>query len=112
MRHTLGKPVFGTGNHFEWGEDQIIKLYGPDIPKAWVKDLGRREKKLFEVGFPVPEVGDLIEIDDGLGQVYEWIKGKSVADELLLLTDSDAESVIQLAHEFAETHAKIHGFAV
>jgi uncharacterized protein (TIGR02172 family) len=108
MSQSLGQPVFGTGNHFEWGEHQIIKLYGPDIPRVWVTELGQREKKLFEAGFPVPEVGELIEIDDCLGQVYERIKGKSIADELLSITDPDAESLLELAYEFAEAHAKIH----
>jgi uncharacterized protein (TIGR02172 family) len=108
MGQSLGQPIFGTGNHFEWSENQIIKLYGPDIPREWVTELGQREKKLFEAGFPVPEVGELIEIDDNLGQVYEWIKGKSIAEELLSITDPDGESVIELAFEFAEAHAKIH----
>jgi uncharacterized protein (TIGR02172 family) len=111
MTQSLGKPVFGTGNHFEWGASHIIKVYGPDIPSEWVTELGRREQQLFEAGFPVPEVGDLVAINDRLGQVYEWIKGPSLADELLAITDPEAESVITLAHEFAETQAQIHAFA-
>ena len=110
MIQSLGKPVFGTGSHFEWGESHIIKLYGPDTPKNWVTELGRRERKLFEAGLPVPEVGDLIEIDDSLGQVYERIDGKSIADELFSISDPDSEIVIKLAYEFAEAHAKIHSF--
>lgn len=110
MSQSLGKPIYGTGNHFEWGDHQILKLYGPDVPRDWVKVLGQREKKLFESGFPVPEVGDLVEIDDSLGQVYERIEGKSIADELLSITDAGSEVVIKLANEFAEAHAKIHSF--
>jgi len=110
MIQSLEKPLYGTGNHFEWGENQILKLYGPDVPRDWVKELGRREKKLFEAGFPVPEVGELIEIDDSLGQVYERVEGKSIADDLLKITDASSEKVVKLAHEFAETHAKIHSY--
>jgi uncharacterized protein (TIGR02172 family) len=108
MTQSLGKPVFGTGNHFEWGENQVIKLYGVDVPRDWVAELGRRETKLFESGLPVPEVGELIEINDSLGQVYERVEGKSIADELLAVPDADSEIIIKLAYEFAEAHAKIH----
>jgi uncharacterized protein (TIGR02172 family) len=110
MTQSFGKPVFGTGNHFEWGENQIIKLYGPDVPSDWVIEIGRREKKLFESGFPVPEVGELVEIDDSMGQVYEKIEGKTIAEELLSITNPGSEIVIKLAYEFAEAHAKIHSF--
>jgi len=110
MTRSLGKPVFGTGNHFEWGEGQIIKLYGPEIPRDWVIELGRREQQLFDAGFPVPEIGELVEIENSLGQVYERVEGKSIANELLSITDPGAEIVIELAYEFAEAHAKIHSF--
>ena len=110
MTQSLGRPIFGTGNHFEWGEHQILKLYGPDVPMDFVKELGRRERTLFEAGFPVPEVGELIEIDDSLGQVYERVDGKSIADELLGIADPSSETVVHLAHEFAEAHAKIHSY--
>jgi hypothetical protein len=84
MTQSPGKPIYGTGNHFEWGENQILKLYGPEVPRDFIKELGRREKKLFESGFPVPEVGELIEFEDSLGQVYERIEGKSIGEELVM----------------------------
>jgi uncharacterized protein (TIGR02172 family) len=108
MTKSLGKSLYGTGNHFEWGENQIVKLYGPDVPKDWIKALGQREKQLFEAGLPVPEVGELVEIDDNLGQVYERIDGKPMTDELLTITDVASEKIVALAHTFAEVHAKIH----
>ena len=108
MTQSPGKPIFGTGNHFEWGENQILKLYGPGVPRDFIKELGRREKKLFESGFPVPEVGELIEFEDSLGQVYERIEGKSIGEELQEITDASSGRVVELAHEFAEAHAKTH----
>ena len=110
MPKSLGKSIYGTGNHFEWGENQIIKLYGDNVPGEWVKELGQREKKLFESGFPVPEVGDLIEIEGKLGQVYERVDGRSIADELLSITDAQSAEISQLAFKFAETQAKIHSY--
>jgi hypothetical protein len=41
------------------------------------------------------------------GQVYERIEGKSIADELLEITDARSEKGVILAHEYAEAHVKI-----
>ena len=46
MTQSLGQPIYGTGNHFEWGENQILKLYGPDVPSDWVRELGRRAQEI------------------------------------------------------------------
>jgi tRNA A-37 threonylcarbamoyl transferase component Bud32 len=105
---SLGEPIAGTANLYAWGEGQIIKLYGDGAPEGWVKHLGQMERALYDAGLPVPAVGDLVEIDGGLGQIYERIEGGPMADDLLGTVAADPASIVQSAHVFAEVHAEIH----
>jgi aminoglycoside phosphotransferase (APT) family kinase protein len=105
---SLGEPIPGTGNIYAWGEGQVLKLYGDEAPRDWVKHLGRMERALYSAGLPVPEVGELIEIDDCLGQIYERIEGNPMADDLLETPEADPDTVVRLARIFAQVHAEIH----
>jgi aminoglycoside phosphotransferase (APT) family kinase protein len=104
----LGEPIAGTTNLYAWGEGQILKLYGEETPAGFVEWLGRLERALHAAGLPVPEVGDIVEIGGCLGQIYERVEGRSMAEDLLGLAESDLDSVDRLAYLFAEVHAQIH----
>ena len=104
----LGEPIYGRGNLFKWGEDQILKLYGPEVPRDFVVQLGKKEKSFYDAGLPVPKPGELLEIEDSLGQIYERIEGKSLRDELISLTENDELRVNELATIFADVHFQIH----
>lgn len=105
---SLGEPIAGTGNVYAWGEGQILKLYDDEAPRDWVKHLGRMERALYAAGLPVPEVGELIEIDGCLGQIYERIEGSPMADDLLGTPEADPDTVVHLARVFAKAQAEIH----
>jgi aminoglycoside phosphotransferase (APT) family kinase protein len=104
---SLGEPLPGPGNLYPWGEGKIIKLYGEGTPDGWVQKLNRVERALYEAGLPVPEVGEIIEIDGFLGQIYERIEGGTMADDLLVI-DIKTDRIVELAEIFAELHLKIH----
>jgi tRNA A-37 threonylcarbamoyl transferase component Bud32 len=104
----LGEPIAGTGNLYAWGEGHILKLYGEETPAGWVEHLGKVERALYKAGLPTPAVGETIEVDGCLGQVYELIEGGSMAEALLGTTEIGPDRIARLAHVFAEVHAKIH----
>jgi aminoglycoside phosphotransferase (APT) family kinase protein len=105
---SLGEPIAGTGNLYAWGKGRILKLYGDGAPAGWVEHLGRMERALHAAGLPVPEVGELVEIDGCLGQVYERIEGAPMANGLLGTPKADPDTAVRLAHLFAQVHAEIH----
>jgi tRNA A-37 threonylcarbamoyl transferase component Bud32 len=105
---SLGEPIAGTANLYAWGEGQILKLYGDDIPEGFVEWLGKVEGALHVAGLPVPKIGDIVDIDGRLGQIYERIEGSSMAENLLEAPEVDSGAVVELAHLFAEIHAQIH----
>lgn len=106
----LGKPIDGTQNLYAWGEGHILKLYDSSVPADWVQSLGQIERALYEAGLPVPKVGALVEINGGLGQVYERIDGGSMAEALLGMARADPDTIAQLARVFAEAQARIHAY--
>ncbi len=108
---SLGEPIAGTANLYAWGEGQVLKLHGEDAPADWLAYVGRVDRALYDAGLPVPAVGDLIEIDGRLGQVYERVEGSTVADELLGTAGTDPDVAARLGCVFAEAHAEVHGCA-
>jgi aminoglycoside phosphotransferase (APT) family kinase protein len=109
-KHSLGDSIPGTGNLYAWENGQILKLYGEDVPADWVMRLGQTERALYDAGLPVPWVGETLEIDGLLGQVYERIEGETIAAIVLGATEQDAGRVEELARVFAAMHAKIHSY--
>jgi aminoglycoside phosphotransferase (APT) family kinase protein len=105
---SLGEPIGETGNLYAWGEDQILKLYGDEAPPGWVEHLSGVDHALHAAGLPVPAVGETIEIDGSLGQVYERIEGEPMANQLMGAAGADPDTVVELARVFAEVHAQIH----
>jgi uncharacterized protein (DUF433 family)/Ser/Thr protein kinase RdoA (MazF antagonist) len=107
---SLGKPIDGTPNLYAWGEGQILKLCDSSAPADWVESIGRIERALYEAGLPVPKVGELVEMDGGLGQVYERIEGGSMAEALLGMARAGPDTTARLARVFAEAQARIHAY--
>ena len=105
---SLGEPIAGTGNLYAWGEGQILKLFGSEAPAGWVEHMAQVDQALHAAGLPVPAVEGPIEIDDALGLIYERIEGATLAQELLGSPDITPETIVRLAHIFAEVHAQIH----
>jgi hypothetical protein len=104
---SLGEPIPGTANLYHWGDGCVLKLHGPDALPEDVAWLGCVERELYGAGLPVPEVGELIEVEGCLGQVYERIEGPSIAEALFGAAGDEAEGA-RLSRIFAEVHASIH----
>ena len=62
MLQSLGKPIFGTGNHFEWGDNQILKLYGPDVPMDFVKNWDGEKGSCMKLGFQCLKLENLLQL--------------------------------------------------
>jgi aminoglycoside phosphotransferase (APT) family kinase protein len=105
---SLGEPIAGTGNLYAWGEGWILKFFGDEAPAGFVEHMARLDRALYEAGLPVPAVGEMIEIEGGLGLVYEHVEGDSMAVAFLGAPEADLARVVTLGHVFATVHAEIH----
>lgn len=106
---SLGDLLPDTINLYAWGDGQVLKLYDPDAPPDGVTWIASVDRALFEAGLPVPAVGETLEIEGCLGQVYERIEGPTIAAALFGSGPGQPGSIVELSHTFAEVHAEVHG---
>ncbi len=93
-----------TAEVFAWGEDQILKLYRPEMPRDWVGHEARIGRLVSEAGLAAPAVVDVVEVEGRLGIVYERIVGPSMLDALA----RQPWTIFRSARQFAEVHAAMH----
>ncbi len=91
-----------------WGESQIVKLFHDWVPAYGVEHEARNARLVYDAGLSVPAVGEIIEVDGRFGLIYERVEGSSMAESFLEESNAKPETVLQLAHLFAELHAEIH----
>jgi Ser/Thr protein kinase RdoA (MazF antagonist) len=111
MPRTLPEePIYQTGmtDIYSWGAGQILKVFHDWVPVYGVEHVIRMDRLVYEAGLPVPEVGELIEVDGRPGVIYEHIEGGSMGDRLLEAPEVEPETVQQLARVFAELQVDIH----
>ncbi|NLA59251.1 MAG: phosphotransferase [Firmicutes bacterium] len=102
----LGR-LIGTGRTaevYQSGEDRVLKLFHPHIPRHWVDYEARIGSLLYSAGVPAPRVDGCVEIGDRAGIIYERIDGTTLQEHLL----DRPEEVILYAKRMAALHYQIH----
>lgn len=100
-------PLVGNGRTaevFAWGEDQILKLYRPEMPRDWVGYEAKIGRLVSEAGLAAPAVVEVVEVEGRLGIVYERIAGPSMLDALA----RQPWTLSRRARQFAELQAAMH----
>ena len=95
---SLGDLLPDTINLYAWGDGQVLKLYDPDAPPDGVTWIASVDRALFEAGLPVPAVGETLEIEGCLGQVYERIEGPTIAAAVRVRTGATRFDRRTLSH--------------
>lgn len=93
-----------SGEVYEYGEDQVLKLFYTHTSKAWVEHEYRISQIIQQESLPIARVYEIVEIDDRSGIVYERITGKTLLN--LLFTDPD--KLVWIAETCAEILSRIH----
>jgi uncharacterized protein (TIGR02172 family) len=100
-------PLLGAGRTAEvyaWGDGQILKLYRSDMPAEWVHFEARIGQIVAEAGLHAPAIGEVVQVDDRMGIVYERIDGISMLDTLA----KQPWTLLRVARQFAKVHAAMH----
>ena len=88
---------------FLWGDDKIIKLF-------WGNRLGMAAAEVacsqaaYSAGIRVPNVIDVVEIENREGIIYERIIGPTIREEIA----RNPHRIVSYACQLAELHASIH----
>ena len=104
--NTLGEPIAigRTAEIFPYDDGNILKLFLPTIPQAWIDkeiEIGRYIQK---AQLPVPKVYERADIDGRIGIVYERIEGPSLLNELA----TKPWNVVRYGQLLAKLHVQVH----
>lgn len=105
MENVIGQFIGsgGTADVYEWGNDEIIKIFKPEVQIETIKNEEYIGKILNDFSLNIPKYIKTIEIDDKIGIIYERINGKLFAEMVISTTDQSV-----LAADFAKMHYEIH----
>jgi uncharacterized protein (TIGR02172 family) len=102
----LKKPIaFGrTAEIYPWQDGKILKLYYDWCPRNWVEYEARLAQAVVEGGIPSPKAGEIIEIHNRRGLVYERVEGASMLVEM----NSHPWRILYYSRLLAELQVRIH----
>ena len=92
-----------TAEIYEWGKNQVLKLYRNGFPKVAIDNEYRIGLELWKRGLLVPKVASFVEIDQRFGIVYERINGRTMMAHL----SSKPWKIVDEAKKLAELHRAI-----
>lgn len=72
----IGKGM--TAEVYEWGRNQVLKLFFDRFKDEWVDYEAKIGTAVHEAGVPSPEVFDTIELEGRRGIIYQRISGTSI----------------------------------
>ncbi len=103
---TLGKQIGQgrTAEVYEIGNNKILKLFKPEVPKQAIENEYNISKTLYNNGFPVVNTHQLITHDDRLGIVCDRFYGVTMLKDITL----KQWTLYKQSKKLAELHFKIH----
>lgn len=109
MENIMGKRIGhgGTATVYEWGNNEVIKVFKPNIPIEIIKKEEYIGKVLNDSSICMPKYIKTIELNNNLAIIYERVYGKSLAE---VLVETAAKS--DIAANFARTHYEIHQYHI
>lgn len=102
----LGK-LIGRGNTaevYEWGENEVIKLFDLQIPESLVDEEYQSNILIQDLQLPSPLVNGKTEIDGKKAIIYEKINGNSLTKQLT----RNPFAIRGRAKLFSQLHQQIH----
>ena len=109
MKNIIGKCIGdgGTATVYEWGNNEVIKVFKPNIPTETIKNEEYIGKILNDSSLCIPKYIKTIKLNNKLAIIYERVHGKSLAEVLIDATDKS-----DIAANFARTHYEIHQYHI
>jgi uncharacterized protein (TIGR02172 family) len=99
--------LIGRGREAEiyaWGEDQVLKLFYPSMPRVLVDLEARAATIACRSGVSTPAVGEIVAVDGRRGVVFQRIDGQL----MLAYLPKHPWQLARLARQLAELQTAIH----
>jgi len=101
-------PEGRTAEIYEWNDGYILKLYRDWCPPHWVEHESKVAHAITEAGISTPAAGEIVEVNQRRGLVYERVTGIS------MLQDMNARPwmILKHARTLADLQTKIHKLSI
>ena len=94
-----------TADIHAWKDKQtVIKLYHDWFQLEWIQGEADRASEVQKLDFPIPKVGELIQVNGRNGLIFERIDGEN----MLAVLRQKPELVSTFASRLAELHIRLH----
>lgn len=93
-----------TSEVFRLGDDAVVKVPRSSTPTSWLEREAEITRAVRELGLPVPEVGDVIDVEGRPSMVLEYVPGPS----MWAAVSDHPGRVTELAAMLVDLQAMIH----
>lgn len=94
-----------TADIHAWKDKQtVIKLYHDWFQLEWIQNEAARASEVQKLDFPIPKVGELIQVNGRNGLIFKRIYGQN----MLAMLRQKPELVSKFASRLAELHIHLH----
>lgn len=93
-----------TAEIFAWGDGQVLKLLRDGFPDQVIEYEARIARIISATGLEAPAVGDLVEVENRKGLIYQRVEGLS----MLQILSAKPWQLFKLTGQFAALHAEMH----
>lgn len=93
-----------TAEIYAWGETQVLKLCQPWVSARTVAAEQRKTAAARALGLPVPAVGEVVQLGDRVGLVFERVEGGSMMARL----EREPAYLEEAARQLAGLHLTLH----
>jgi len=93
-----------TAEVFAWGEDQVLKLYREGWPRRVVEFEHHQALASQQTGYRVPQVGEIVEIDERVGIIYQRLEGETMFNAI----QNNLFSFPGVTRQMTDMHLEMH----
>lgn len=106
MNQNLGQPfaLGRTAELYAWVNGQVLKLYHNWFDLEDIQFEQRMAQAIHSSGLHVPRAGEIVQVNNRNGLIYERVDGASMWEGL----QRKPWRVVRYAHQTAELHAEVH----
>ncbi len=109
MERKMGKELGsgGTSTVYEWGDNDVIKIYKPHVPEDVIQNEMFIGRLLNKFSLKLPRFIGSVDIEGRKALIYEIVEGKVFADPII-----NGIYETGLAYKFAHMHYDIHRITI
>lgn len=110
MSRDLGNPISSgrTAEIYHWDSDHVLKLFYAWVALESIENEARIAGTIHKSGLPVPEVGEMVHVNNRHGLTYQRVYG----DSMYKAAQRKPWNVIRYLRRSAELHAGIHSRSI